>query len=276
MTADWPDDNPSAHRALAIYAQTVPLAAKSVVLGSALTTSIPASGQATLGPFAVGQIGYEISLDIGADAASTNPIMRAVMTWTDSVTGRVTEVQTWHMAGASGGSPQTFNGVGPSSGDTLTITLNNTDTVKAMTYAFVCAMNSRAYVRHDWRMQTNNPVPSFSLGAIDQAGQFLISSAPTVGAGAVATRLIPLYCGKVRIWMTFNQAFDVTITAIDRIIGAAPAGNQIYEQTITNAAGSIIRDELALPRSMCAVSMTNNGAAMSQFGFAMIAAEQQP
>jgi hypothetical protein len=276
VTADWPDFNPSAHRAAAIYSQTVPLAAKSTVLGQANTTVIAASGNAILGPFLVDQIGYEVSIDVGADVASANPFMIALMTWTDSVTNRVTEQQRWQLAGASGGTPNTYYGVGPSSGDTLTITLTNNDAVKAMTYAFVLASNSRAYVRHDWRNFNIGTVPTFTNANYDQAGQFLCQSAPTVGAGASTTRLLPLYCGKVRIWATFNQAYDLVISAIDRTIGIAPAGNQIWEQNVTNAAGGIIVNELALPRCTCTVSFTNNGAALSQFGFTMVASEQQP
>lgn len=275
MTADWPDYNPSAHRASAIYAQTVPLAAKSIGVGSAGTTTVLPSANATLGPFTIGQIGYEISIDVGANAASTNPFMIALMTWTDSVTGRITEQQRWQLAGASGANPQTYYGVGPSSGDTLTITLTNNDSVNSMTYAFVLASNSRVYVRHDWRNQTFNPVPSFTSAVYDQAGHFLCSSSPTVGAGSVATRILPLYCGTVRIWCTFNLAFTLIIAAVDRTIGIAPAGNQIYEHDVAAAAGATFVDELSLPRCTCTLILSNNGASSSQFGFNMVAKEQQ-
>lgn len=276
MTADWPDWNPSAHRALAIYAQTVPLAAKSVPLQTVGTSNVLPSSTATIGPISVGQIGYEISIDVGANAASTNPIMQALFTWTDSSTGRVTEQQRWGLAGASGANPQTYYGVGPSSGDTLTIALTNTDTVNAMSYAFVLASNSRVYVRHDWRNQTFNPVPSFTSAIYDQAGMFLTNSSPTVGAGSTATRILPLYCGTARIWATFNQAYTLVISAIDRTIGIAPAGNQIYEADVTAAGGGVTIAELCLPRCTCTVSLTNNGAASSQFGFSLIGKEQQP
>lgn len=276
MTTDWPDDNPSSHRALAIYSQTVPLAAKSVKLGSAGTTTILPGATATLGPFTVGQIGYEISIDIGANAASTNPIMQALMSWTDSSTGRITEEQRWGMVGASGANPQTYYGVGPSSGDTLTITLTNTDTVNSMTYAYVFAMNSRAYVRHDWRQQTFFPVPSFINAIYDQSGHFLLATSPTINAGQTQTRLVPLYAGTVRLWSTFNVAYDLVVAAIDRTIGIAPAGNQIWEGAVTAAGGGIQVAEFSLPRCTCTLIMTNNGAAQSQIGVNIVVKEHQP
>lgn len=276
MTADWPDDNPSAHRALAIYSQTVPLAAKSIGVGSSGTIIVLPRASATLGPFTIGQIGYEISIDVGANAGSTNPFMIALMTWSDSVTGRITEQQRWQLSGASGGTTQTFYGVGPSSGDTLTITLTNNDSVNSMTYAYVLASNSRVYVRHDWRNLTMNPVPSFVMANYDQAGHFLCQSAPSVGAGVTASRLLPLYCGTVRIWATFNEAYTLVISAVDRTIGIAPSGNQIFESDITNAAGGVVDAELCLPRCTCILSLTNNGASSSQFGFTMVAKEHQP
>lgn len=273
---DFADDQTHIAHASAIYAQTVPLASKSLRLSNISTTTLAANTPVVLGPFTVGQIGYEISLDIGVNAGSTSPIMQALMTWTDSVTGRIVEEQRWGLAGASGANPQTYYGSGPSSADTLTVTLTNTDTVNSMTYALVLAANSRVYVRHDWRQRTSFPVPGFTNGNFDQAGQFLIQEAPTVGAGGNAVRLVPLYCGMVRIWCTFNQQFDITIAAIDRSISVAPAGNQVWQQTVVAAAGGIVVAELALPRCTSTVQLTNNGAAQSQFGFTMIIAERQP
>lgn len=61
---DFADDQTHIAHASAIYAQTVPLASKSLRLSNISTTTLAANTPVVLGPFTVGQIGYEISLDV--------------------------------------------------------------------------------------------------------------------------------------------------------------------------------------------------------------------
>ncbi len=274
--ADYPDfQTPQAH-ATAIYGTGVPLYAKPVNLASEVLEVITAGENLELGPFTIGGIGYEMSITILSNSLSTSPFLGVTFTWSDSATGLVTGMETWWLGGSSTSPGQTFYGTGPSKGDTLNVQLANGDSLDSVTVTFGVTANSRAYVRDDWRQQTYNPVPSFTLGNADQSANFLLQTAPTVGAATPSIRLMPLYAGIVRMWTSAAGKYDITISALDRAISLAPAGNQIFEDAVTAAGGGFLTDTFTLPRCQCLMTLTNNSGASMSIGATVIIAEQLP
>lgn len=250
------------------------VSARSAV-GAATGQLIGAGGNTPLGPFPLAQIGYDIAFSFLANVASLYPFVTVQLVFSDQATGIVTKQVTYNLGCAASPNNQSYTLTGPSSGDTLTVTVVNNDTVNGIAYNYVIAQNSRVYVDHGCEQVTYLALPGFTNGNSDLPAGFVIQTAATINAGQFATRILPFYFGVVSIWVTSTQPIDVVITAIDRGITAAPGGNQIYERQITAAGGGLFSDVLSLPRSQCAVSVTNNGAAAAAPGVTITVRRQQ-
>lgn len=274
MTVDYADwQTPQAH-ATAIANTGVPLLSRATVLGNFGATVIAAGASATLGPFAVTQIGYELGLFLLCNVASAYPFMNVQLVWTDSVSGIITDQQTWSLSASSSGSGHQFTGYGPTGGDTLTVTIVNNDTVNSITYQLTLAQNSRAYVRHAMRQIGAGTVPGFTNPSFDPPSNFLVQTGALVAAAGNLTRLIPIYAGVVRVWVTGNLAFDVSIFSINRNISSSTTGNQVFEATVAAAAGGIVANQFALPRCCSTIVVTNNGAGNNQIDATIVVQEQ--
>lgn len=258
-----------------IAATGVPLLSKATTVFNQASQSVAGGTTFTVpgSPFAVSQIGYEVFVSVQASAGASAPFAQIQMTWSDSVSGNVVAQETWWLAGAAPPLFNKFSGTGPTKGNQLTVTITNPDATHALQVAMTVLQVSRVFVRDDWRQITYNTPPGFTAGIVDQQAGFLLSTAPTIGAGSAATRIIPLYAGRVKLWATGPVAYDLTINAIDPNISAAPAGNQIYEANITAAGGAKITDYVALPRCTCTIAIQNNGATGQQFGANLIIEE---
>jgi len=268
--ADW--QTPTAH-ATAIYSQGVPLYSKSTKLASAGVTSLGASGAVTLYNGPVSQIGYELALLLQSSASSLYPLWTLQLSWSDSVTGYETAREQYNFTGAATANYQKYLGTGPTKGDTVNITLTNQDTAHSGNYQFTFAANSRVYVADRFQQPSYFTVPNFTSGSADPSAGFIVQTAPSILAANQATRLLPFYTGLVRIWAISGLAFDVLINALDPAVSTAPAGNSIYEGSVTASGGGFIANQLALPRSQCCIILTNNGGSTATIGATLTTAE---
>lgn len=238
----------------------VSLLARPTVIANRAAAAIAGSGTATLGPFAVTQIGYEIGLTLQTGGGATFPFTAVTLTWTDSVSGLVVAQETWTLGGSTA-APQAFCGTGPSKGDTLTITAVNLDPLSAVTFAATVTQNSRAYVRDDWRQLTGGVIPGFTNASYNRPGNVLLSAAFNVNAGVQApARIIGFYAGRVALSSWSQNSLAGTWQVLD--IGDSNVGNVPVAGGSFQASGIPANPvSFPLPRSQCALVITNTAAA---------------
>jgi hypothetical protein len=268
MTADWPDDNPSPHRALAIYSQTVPLGVKSQKVGNA-TIAVPAGTISAPVVGSVSQIGWELAVSFNATSSNGNPV-RIVLTWTDSITGITTDIDSVYVFPGTVAAPHVFRYSGRTKGDTVSIVFDNTAPAVTANITWTLLQNSRVYTREEgktlsWVAPTGISNPSFDVTA-----DIVLQSTPTVAGGGNVQRFIPLYIGDV--WLhadTQSLTTDMQIFVSD----ASPNGLPIL-QDVSNAKG-VVETFLTLPRSQCSLTMINNNVA-AQIIHVEIVASKRP
>lgn len=272
MTADWPDWNDSQHKADAIAATGVPLLSGANNLLHVGNTIVAAGGTGTQGPFAITQIGYEIFVSIGCNVVSNSPFFTVQLTWSDSVSGRTVSVEQWDLAAVSGGAFQQYVGTGPTKGDTLNILVTNTDTANSMTYVMSFTQNSRVYSRDDWRQITTHTPPGFTNANMSAGALMLASTGASVAANGTNIRLISLYAGECFLSISNGaQGLTFTITEIaDPTVGLGSAGGVVYSNSVV--ANGNLNAIIHLPRSICAMALTNQSATTAMSPFAAISA----
>jgi len=274
---DFADDQPHIAHANAIAVTGVPLLSLATSMFNITTLqSVPAASGLIVGSgaFSLNQIGYEVSVQVEANAASAFPLGRMVLTWTDSVSGNTVAQDTWVLAGGSGVT-QTYLGTGPTKGDTVTVEFFNDDPTNAMLIAMSMVQNSRVYVRDDWRNLTTVTVPgaiktNYSLGA-----GILGNPITTTNAGLTAARYLGLYAGLVAITFSGTQAYQLQIQHSNGELSLL-VPTIVFEINVPAAGGGLVQATASLPRGFCQIVWTNNGAAVGSFTGTVTVAEQQP
>lgn len=201
---DFPDwQAPQAH-ATAIAGTGVPLLTGSTQLANT-SNAIAASGNVSLGPFVVSQIGYELVVSCDMANAATNPFVTVVLTWTDSVSG--VQVATDSFSTVCGAASLSFLPTaarGPSKADRLAITIYNSDTARVANVNLVLLQNSRIYPRDDffWVSQYPNTllVPAFTLATqMPDENCLGVAADVTLAASASSTFLFGMYDGPILV-----------------------------------------------------------------------------
>ena len=272
MTADWPDYNDSQHKADAISVTGVPLLSGAQNLLNAGNTVLLAGTSGSQGPFGITKIGYEIFFSVNCNNVSNSPFFTVTMTWSDTASNRVVSVEQWDVCASAGGTFQQYCGTGPTKGDTLSITVTNTDTVNSMTYVMAFTQNSRVYTRDDWRQLSTHTPPGFTNAAMSPGALMLASTGASIAAGGTNIRLISLYAGEASLSISNGaQGLTFTITEIaDPTIGLGSQGGLVYTNTV--AANGNLNSQIQLPRSVCAMALTNQSATVAMSPIASIMA----
>lgn len=257
-----------------IAATGVPLLTSSALVKNVVAASHVAGGSVVYGPFTVGQIGYEIFLELYGNTNSTCTF-NVLIDWFDSGTGIQTGEESWWITPGSGsGNPHTIFGSGPTKGDQVQITVTNAATsLTAVFCAFTFIQNSRVYAMDKWRT-LNFSVAGLTGTATDTTSDVIASTNASVNAGAGITRVLPLYNGLVRLTFSTNSGTtDGDINIINNADSSQSGGNPLPNQTVyhnkPNAVGLLV-DELTLPKGQCAAILTNNNAAAKVFGLSLI------
>jgi len=256
-----------------IFGNGVPLYTKGQTLASNnVGVSVPSSTTITLYAGSVSQIGYEISINVQAPGATGQPVLRLLATWIESATGQTVAQEEWTVFSATAPNFQTYYGTGATKGDTLNLTILNEDTVQSQVVKFNLTQNSCVYTRDDWRQQTKNSVPGFTLATFDNPGNVFCASAPNVAAGSTVTRLLPLYAGRVTFTAVIPAANGtVNITDPDSTLGTS----NVYNGPAAGGAGAVQNFQADLPRSNCLLSLTSAAGGGGIFNVFGTISEQQ-
>lgn len=257
---DFPDwQAPQAH-ANAISVTGAPLLSLSAVLFSASNTQIAGGGaNAYQSPgVAVGQIGYEIYLNVSEVTAGTKPLVKVQVTWTDTTSpAGVTIIQTYIVAVAAQGQQHVVIGTGQSEGNHVQVTVTNLDST-AVNLTISMQQNSRVYRRHYWRTQDIVSVTGYTLPSHDNSSLIVCSASATVAVGTPVTFLLSLFTGTVTIRLHADTApVSFTVNVLDPAITGPP---DVFGAAVAAGADAVYTDVL-LPRSQCTLVMTNSGTA---------------
>lgn len=265
---DFPDYATSQDRANKIATTGAPLLAlKTIIAQNQLGLSIGASSTVNITPNAsLSQISYELLLILATTAGTATPVT-VVVEWSDSVTGQVTDSQTWTMFAGASLTPHNVRITGPSNADTLNTFVKTG--ANGITLFFTALQSSRVYSRHlGHTLTTNltNPVfPGFTFASSDMAGGVIQADGISVPASGSAVRLLPLYSGTAR-WtgrsgssVATDTDWRISYSAL--LYGFGDAIAYIIQGGTADApfgAGSFQFDDIALPRSQMLFQATNH------------------
>lgn len=267
MTADWPDDNPSAHRALAIFSQTVPLGIKNSLVANN-TYAIASGLTQSAGPFSLQQIGWELAISLNAISSNGSPF-RIKLTWSDSGTGLVTDIDSVFIYPGTAALPHVCRFTGRTKGDTVNILFDNTQTAVTANITWALLQNSRVYGREEGKTLSWTAPPGISPPSFDvTAGQVCVS-APTIAGSGSQQRFLPLYIGDV--WLhadTASLTSDFELFVTDNITNGLPILHEF-----TNAKGTIDL-YMTLPNGQASITMINNNAAAQLCKVEMVASKR--
>lgn len=240
----------------------VPLLSNANNLINLSNTVIAAGGSNSQGPVDINQIGYELFISIESAATSNSPYFQMILTWTDSASNRVVSTEEWDLMGGNAAFQQ-YCGTGPTKGDRLSISFNNSDAANSVTFVFSFTLNSRVYVRDDIRQITTHTPPGFTNSNIDVPANILGAMSPSVPTGSGGlTRLLGLFAGLANISIANGaQPISITITCIaNPTAGLGPSTEDLIYSTNV-AANANANASINLPRGICSVFILNTGSA---------------
>lgn len=240
MTADWPDDNPSAHRALAIYSQRVPIARGVTGLNSG-SSSLAASGTVNLATsLPVDQPSFQMLIGLQeGSVTATIPFGKLRFLWKDIGSGFQVDPDWAILPGGS--SAINFHYIsGPCKADLLTIELDNLDPAQILFYDFGISAVSHVYERFRVQQVGQQAVPQFTLAGQNNQMAVLGSVGANVAASSTVDRLCSAWGGDAHINVD-NTAGTVGIQV--RLIdpGIIAGGTPLYG---TSGVGSIWSDSV--------------------------------
>src|SRR6185312_13102006 len=229
----------------------------------------------TLGPLTVGQIAYEIYLELQETVAGPIQIGEPVsvsLSWVDSTTGLQLGLETYNIIPASPSSaePHTVHGRGPSRGDQLTITLTNTATVNVAALMNVLE-TSRVYSVALWQTfqsQGNLKFTGYTDTSFYPPSKVIADSLLTVNAGNTAQRILPFYTGQAKILIVAGAAASaVLIDTLDPLVSNL---GQIF-QIANLAANSRTYTDIMFGNSQCLVQLINSDTKQGTIGMEITA-----
>lgn len=269
MTADWPDDNPSAHRALAIYGQGVPLARKPNSVVNSVNTILPSLSATLASGAIIDQPSFQAAIVLQAAAAGgALPFGKVKITWADAASG-ISSIPDVPVLPASNGSASAFLITGPSRMDALSIELDNLDPGVTLSYSFGLSQTSHAYDRLRVQETTGAVVAGFTRPGGNPGMGMLANISATIPVSSAISRLALTWAGKA-ILSVDNEAgtVPVTVRLMDPgvILGGSPlyqgANSGIFEAVVV-AAGSAINQEVSLPPGPVVINEENLSATVT-------------
>ncbi|SRR6266568_5465589 len=286
-TADYPDWGGEHALAALLAAGTVsgnpggiPLLLRPVTIINQLAPlTVNASNNRFFGPFTVNQPSYDIgfSLHTSSGVAIINQI---IMEWSDSMSGLIVERNTWYVWAGTVANPHVIRGSGPCAGNTLSVTINNLNPVNGETLDNITLLGtSQLRGRHDWRTDDANntgfDIPTFTATTPDMESSLIASSAISVGAGATATRALPLYSGAAWMHAETTKLDASARMTVQNITGAAGGLPYVDVATVTTSAVDGRANSLIfMPRAECQLLLHNADAGVQTLKVMLIVAEQ--
>lgn len=276
-TPDYADWQTHIAHADAIAATGVPLLSNATSLFAMTSlTPVPAGGSLVIpgGPFAINQIGYELSIEVLASAASLFPFCNLTLTWSDSVSGQTVAIDRYALAGANP-TANPYMLTGPTKGDTVAVQVDNFDGTNTMGVLATMIQNSRVYVRDDMRNVSMQFVPGGSRGNYSLGAGVLLNTQVTVNAGASQSRNLGFYSGIVFVSFTGTAKYELEILGWNGEVNPT-IGFPVFLEQVTTAGGGPIQGVCTLPRCFCQLSIINQDTVNGSFSGSVIISEQQP
>lgn len=271
IMTDYPDWQTPQEHANKIATTGAPLLGFKNVLGSnAAGLAIPATATRNLVTnMTVNQVAYEMAFSISTAAGTASGLI-IVAQWTDSVSGLLTDTQTWSVFAGTTIAPHTLRITGPSNGDQLTVFIVNG--ANAITVAFSIMQTSRVYTRHFGHTINLNQIqpsfPGFTFASCDPSSGVLCAESDAVALSSSASRLLPLYSGTARAWGRASLAtgtdsewrltYSSALLTLGDSIPYQVEGNQGFSPA---GQGSSEIDNVAMPRSQMILQLFNHNAA---------------
>jgi len=239
----------------------VPLLPKSAVVVNDSAQTINAGATRSLGPFTLNRISYEIFCQFKENAAGTAAAPITVsLVFSDSTTGQTVDQCSFNIIPASNASatPHQVIITGPTGGDTVNITIKNGDT-QAITSTLVMLQSSRIFTHDHKFLSLNTPTYiTISTGGNDPIGGMLIDTAPNVGAGATAQRIMSCYNGQA--WFAANIPVGGAASFFVQHVDPIANNFQIAFNVVMNAPPTRNTFQFTMPRSQCVMNLQNNAA----------------
>lgn len=265
VTTDYPDSAPHVAAAAQSFAVGTPLYAKSQSLDVS-TFTLGAGGQESLGPYTVGQPGYEMVITANTNSAATIPFLRIAMEWVDTTSGYTVWTDYYIVPmGESSSFPAAVQGRGLSKANQLTVLISNLDPAQSATVEVALIANSRVYPQEMWRWNPTTmgatTVPGYTIPTLvpDTTVLGIIDSA-TIDESTTATYLFGMAPGQY-VQLAGNTgtapAADVQLTAYGAPNSVYAGGGIILRQVLTTAGFNF---QFIAPRSPILLSIDNTDA----------------
>lgn len=219
--------------------------------------------------------GYELEMDCIAETVGATSQTEVLLQFTDSNTSLIVGQRRYTFWPAAQGSPsvQHVTGMGPTRGDTITVTVTNHSAVAAIGVNLVVTQSGR-YHERDWFSATDFPASASgnTVPTSDQPSGILAANFySAVASGATKTDQLPPYRGRIHVhWDSSSAAADceLTISALDDPTVTLATG-AIFDQ-FTNSTGNADQ-ELALPGAQCFLNIENHNAAAKNLRYLVLA-----
>lgn len=250
-----------------IAATGVPLLSLPTASSSQTTKTLAANTVVTWGPYNISQIGYDFFFSCYSNTPATATPVSVTINWIDSVSGVTCGSQTWWvLAGGNLANIAEWIGKGPVEANTVEIVIEAF--AEAITYNYVMLQNSRVYARHDWRSLLFPGTFSGTLTSPsgDMPGLVFQRIVNAHASGANDTCILPLWAGRAYIGgHTNSNTNDMTLSLFDVTDQSITSNTNLIYRQLSDTLGNFYA-EVALPRSMCELSMVNgNAAAETQY-----------
>jgi hypothetical protein len=245
---------------------------------SSSPASINPGTTATLGPLTpsvvnpvyslANAISYDAMFKLVAGVGSTNPFAKISFNWLNETvaTGNPVRKQSYIVPmGVSTSNGTRLTVVGPQSGQYLSVTITNLDTV-ACTYQAFIDSTSRPVNKHDPRWETNGSVnvPGFTLAKdSDDSVLYNAVAGQNVGIGATKSWLFPVFAGQAFMNLKVNGAAGTN--TVHFTLGPVPSSEFSTAEEFSAylpAGGGVTQNEafytIALPRGPMLLTVNNN------------------
>jgi hypothetical protein len=228
----------------------------------------------SLGPFTLTQVGYSLYIDCATanNAAASWLVLK--MQWFDPVSGQQVAEEDWWLGAAPPIGLNVYSLTGPVKGGQLVITIVGNGNPASATTHLSLSSTGVSYQRDNIENLNFNGVATFTQASYDVNADMLLSTAPVIGAGSSATRLMPIYSGLCSINIA-PPAGSGTITIKNSGDQSGLTATTIYQKLWSGiAANDGINNIVALPRAHCSITISNAGASSGTFSCTIVPQRQ--
>lgn len=235
------------------------------------------NGQSVTFNASVIRSGYNVRLELWNATDNTTLMPVAVqVSWVDSATNFVTDVQVWYVYAGTAATTHIIRGRGPTSGDVVSITLfNNASSAATLVFNLFFTQSTRTFTLHDWRTDSLHGTvwPGITNPVLSDCFSNIVASvnAQSIGASSNIIFTLPLCSGTAYMSLsTTGPNATLTATILDA------ADNNIQIGAIlgigANQSTQTPMSSIALPRSQVQVRLANTDVAARLCSMSMITA----